>query len=100
MANLLTKIMVFLGFDSSTILILRGGTLMSYREFPGLFESTNLSRDNLSRGLGVLVLAVALVVQPPLLLLLFFNYCYDDNNNNNNDNDNTHIHNDMCMYNV
>ena len=50
-ANLCTKILDFRGFDSSIILILRGGILMS-REFPGMFESTNLRRGNLSREIG------------------------------------------------
>ena len=45
-ANFPTNIMDFRRFDSSIILILRGGILMS-REFPGKFESSNLSsRDN------------------------------------------------------
>ena len=42
-ANLRTKILDFGGFDSSTILNLRGGILT----FPGNLESTNLSRDHL-----------------------------------------------------
>ena len=50
-ANLRTKILDFRGFDSSIILILRGGNLMS-REFPAKFESSNLGRDNLSREIG------------------------------------------------
>ena len=41
-ANLRTKILDFRGFDSSRILILRGGH----------FESSNLSRDHLSREIG------------------------------------------------
>ena len=52
-ANLPTNIMDFRGFDSRIILILRGGILMSvHREFPGKFESSNLSRDNVSREIG------------------------------------------------
>ena len=43
-ANLRTKILDFRGFDASRILILRDGTLMSM-EFPGKFESTNLTKD-------------------------------------------------------
>ena len=43
-ANLRTKILDFRGFDSSTILILRGGILMSHvhRTFPAKFESTRM----------------------------------------------------------
>ena len=51
-ANLRTKILDFRGFDSSSILILRVGILLSigvHRESPRHFESTNLSRENLSR---------------------------------------------------
>ena len=51
-ANLHTKILDCRGFDSSRILIVRGRILMLMREFPGKFESTNLSRDNLSREIG------------------------------------------------
>ena len=50
--NLPTKILDFRGFDSSIILDLRGGILMSIGEFPGNLESMNLSRDNLSREIG------------------------------------------------
>ena len=51
-ASLRTKILDFRGVDSSIILIFRGGILMSMGEFPGSFESGNLSRDNLSREIG------------------------------------------------
>ena len=51
-ANLRTKILDFRGFDSSRILVLRGGILMSIGEIPSNCESTNLSRDNLSREIG------------------------------------------------
>ena len=51
-ANPRTDISDLGGFDSSIILILRDGILMSIRDFPGNFESTNLSRDNLSRKIG------------------------------------------------
>ena len=47
--NLRTKILDFRGFDSSRILILNS---QAQREFPGKFESSNLSRDNLSREIG------------------------------------------------
>ena len=46
-ANLGTKIPDFIGFDSSSILISRGGIPRPIRELPGKFESTNLSKDNL-----------------------------------------------------
>ena len=50
MANLRTKILDFGRFDSSRILILRGGMLACYGESPAESESTHLSRDtNLSR---------------------------------------------------
>ena len=48
-ANLRTKILDFRGFDSSRILILRGLILVSTGSFS---ESTNLSRDTLSREIG------------------------------------------------
>ena len=43
--NLRTKIMEFRGFDSSIMLIIRGGIVMSIGNFPGSLESTSLSRD-------------------------------------------------------
>ena len=52
MANLRTNIMDFRGFDSSIILNVRGGILMSIGNFPVKFESSNLSRDNVSREIG------------------------------------------------
>ena len=54
MANLRTEIQDFGGFDSSGILILRGGIQNSHdhRESPGKFASTNLSRDSLIREIG------------------------------------------------
>ena len=70
-ANLCTKIVDFRGYDSSIILILRGGILMSLMsimnflesfessnlsKFPGKFELSNLSRDHLSREIGRTVL--------------------------------------------
>ena len=48
-ANLRTKIPDFGGFDSSRILVLRGWNCHVHREYPGSFESVDLSRDNLSR---------------------------------------------------
>ena len=48
----LRKILEFGGSDSSRILILRGGNSQAHRGFPGMFESGNLSRDNLSREIG------------------------------------------------
>ena len=51
-ANLRTKIPDFRGLDSSIILILRGGILMSIGNLQRKFGSTNLSRDNLSREIG------------------------------------------------
>ena len=47
-ANLRTKILDFRGFDSSRILILRGEIPRSIGQLPGDFESTDLSRENLS----------------------------------------------------
>ena len=51
-ASLRTKVLNFRGFDSSRILVLRAGIPRSIGEFPGNYESTNLSRDNLSREIG------------------------------------------------
>ena len=51
-ANLRTKIMDFRVLDSSIILMLRGGLFHVHREYPGKFESSNLSRDILSREIG------------------------------------------------
>ena len=51
-ANLWIKILDFRGFDSSKILMLRGGILMSIGNFPGKLESSNLSREILSREIG------------------------------------------------
>ena len=50
-ANLSTKILDSRGFDSSRILVLRGGILMTIGN-SWKFESRNLSRDNLSREIG------------------------------------------------
>ena len=47
-----TNIMYFRGFDSSIILIIRGGIPMSIGDSLGKFESSNLSRDNVSREIG------------------------------------------------
>ena len=46
------NIVDFGGFDSSIILNLRGGILMSIGGFPGKFESSNVSRDNVRREIG------------------------------------------------
>ena len=51
-ADLRTKILDFRGFDSSRILILRGGIPRPTGQFPGNLESTNLSREILSREIG------------------------------------------------
>ena len=52
MANLPTNIMDFKGFDSSIILIFKGWNSQAQREFPGKFESSNLSRDSVRRENG------------------------------------------------
>ena len=44
-----TKILDFRGFDSSRSLLPRGGMPRPLGDFPEMFESRNLSRDNLSR---------------------------------------------------
>ena len=49
-ANLRTKTLDFEGFDSSRIF--KGWNSHVDREFLGKFESTNVSRDNLSREIG------------------------------------------------
>ena len=56
-ANLRTNIIDFRGFDSSIIVIQRGGILKGWnfhvhRGFPGIIESSNVSRDNVSREIG------------------------------------------------
>ena len=51
-ANLRTKILGFRGLDASANLNVKGWTSHAHREFPAKFESTNLSRDNLSREIG------------------------------------------------
>ena len=51
-ANLRTMIMHFRGFDSSIILILRGGIPRPIGNSPGEFESSNVSRDDVSREIG------------------------------------------------
>ena len=50
--SLYTTILDFRGFDSNIILSLRGGNSQAHREFPGNLESTNLSREILSREIG------------------------------------------------
>ena len=50
-ANLRTKVLDFGGFDSSVLLTVKGG-LPRPIGIPGCFESSNLSRDNLSREIG------------------------------------------------
>ena len=51
--NLRTKIMDFRGFDSSrSSLNHKGWNFQARKEFPGKFESSNLSRDNLSTEIG------------------------------------------------
>ena len=50
-----TKSWDFRGFDSSKLLILKGGNSHlheSYMESPGKFDSRTLSRETLSRGTG------------------------------------------------
>ena len=48
-ANLRTKILDVRGFESSRILISRGGIPSPNKKFPGNVESTNLSLENVSR---------------------------------------------------
>ena len=50
--NLPTDIVGFRGFDSSIILIYRGGIPRPIGDFPESFESSNVSRDNVSREIG------------------------------------------------
>ena len=51
-ANLRTKVTDFSGFDSSGVLILRGGILKSIGSFPQNAESTHLSRREYQREIG------------------------------------------------
>ena len=48
-ANLRTKVLDFRGFDSSRVLSLSGGIPRPIGKLPGSLESSNLSRDVLSR---------------------------------------------------
>ena len=52
-ANLLTNIMDLRGFDSSTILVLRGGILMSIGDFPESLSQAILVGSMFVGGLGV-----------------------------------------------
>ena len=51
-ADLRIKMLDFRGFASSRIFSFRGWNSHAQKEFPGNFESNNLSRDNLSREIG------------------------------------------------
>ena len=57
-ANFPTNIMEFRGFDSSIILILRGGILMSIGDFPESLSQAMLAGVTLVGGLGVTTPAV------------------------------------------
>ena len=68
--NLRTNIMAFRGFDSSIINInSKGWNSHVHRGFPGKFESSNLSRDNVSREIGRVMSCLASLALPlPQLL--------------------------------
>ena len=51
-ADLCAYIMDFRGFDSSIIFIVRGGIPRSIGELSGKCDSSNLSRDSVSRSIG------------------------------------------------
>ena len=51
-ANLRTNIMDSRGLDSMTHLNSKGWNSHVHRGFPGKFEASNLSRDNVSREIG------------------------------------------------
>ena len=51
-SNLPTNIVGFRGFDSSIFFILRLWNSQAHRESPGKLESSNVSRDNVSRRIG------------------------------------------------
>ena len=51
---------MFRGFDSSRTLLLRGWNYHVHMEFPGRFESSNLSRDSLSREIGLILVGIVL----------------------------------------
>ena len=77
-ANLRTKILDFGGFDSCMILILRGG--IPRPMFPGNHESTNLSRDNVTREIGrtcshIRPFFILRIVRPRIFESKFRNYC-------------------------
>ena len=89
--------MDFRGFDSSIILIQRGGILVSHREVPGKLESSNLSRDNVSREIGRMHTHTPAkksstdVLPYPFLI----HVCSTDNNSNNNNNMNMNMNMNM-----
>ena len=47
-----TNIVDFKRFDSSMILMFKGRNSQAHREFPGKFESSNVSRGNISGEIG------------------------------------------------
>ena len=51
-ANPPTNIVDFRGFDSSIILILKGWDSQAHRGSLGKFDSSNVSGDNVSMGIG------------------------------------------------
>ena len=51
-ANLSTNMMDFRGFDASIIFKFEGWNSHVHRGFPGKFEPSNLSRDNVSSEIG------------------------------------------------
>ena len=55
------------GLYASTISTIRGGILMSMGDFPGKFESGNLSRNHVSREIGQ---------KSPLLCIYIYIYLY------------------------
>ena len=64
-ANLRTKILDFRGFDSSRILSLRGGILMSMGSSPVIQSQQLLVRGFLVRGLTVVIVISAPQPPPP-----------------------------------
>ena len=78
-----TKSSCFRGFDSSRLLIPRGGILMSvefYRESTGKFDSRPLSRETLSRWTGrmiyIMLASIAIVNSYVCIYIYMHAYIY------------------------
>ena len=73
-ANLRTKILDFGGFDSSRVLILRGWNSHVHTELPGKLESSNRSRDNISREIGRTIIITTSIIYHRLYIIYYIWY--------------------------